>query len=84
MRMRGKNGESLVSFLMLPLYPGRMGGEQWPRIGCLHMCEHLPHIVSDFEQNFLEQQVPKSNFRSKLPCLTLHRLMIRKYAKRIC
>ena len=26
----------------------------------------FPHIVSDFEQNFIEQQVSKSNFRSKL------------------
>ena len=28
-------------------------------------------IVLNFEQNFLEQQVPKSNFRSKLPRFTL-------------
>ena len=29
------------------------------------------NIVLDFEQNFLEQQVPKSNFHSKLPRFTL-------------
>ena len=28
------------------------------------------NIVSDFEQNFLKQQVPNSNFHSKLPCFT--------------
>ena len=27
------------------------------------------NIISDFKRNFLEQQVPKSNFHSKLPCL---------------
>ena len=30
------------------------------------------NIVSDFEQNILEQEVPKSDFHSKLPRFTLH------------
>ena len=33
------------------------------------------NIISDLEQNFLEQQVPKSNFHSKLTHFTLQNLI---------
>ena len=39
---------------------------------CRQVASHT-NIVSDLEQNFLEQQLPKSNFRSKLPRFTLRK-----------
>ena len=44
----------------------------------------FPHIVSDFEQIFLEQQVPKSNFRSKLTRFTLYLFILMNTRVYLC